>query len=115
MDPCHPFPFLGSLSLSIAVELEDAFKREKFAIVSVPQACDRWIKIKRPESALNEFVPVEQVIIANLGELFHGRGLHSFPFPLNLSLLCRCPLNLSSFRPPYHPNQPMEVARRCSR
>jgi hypothetical protein len=24
-----------------------------------------------------------------------GRGLHSFPNPLNLSLLCPCPLNLS--------------------
>jgi hypothetical protein len=24
-----------------------------------------------------------------------GRGLHSFPFPLNLSLLCPFPLNLS--------------------
>ena len=33
-----------------------------------------------------------------------GRGLHSFPFPLNLTLLCPCPLNLSSLRPPYKPN-----------
>jgi hypothetical protein len=28
--------------------------------------------------------------------LIMGRGLHSFPFPLNLSLLCPFPLNLSS-------------------
>ena len=33
-----------------------------------------------------------------------GRGLHSFPFPLNLSLLCPFPLNLSSHCPPYDPN-----------
>jgi hypothetical protein len=32
------------------------------------------------------------------------QGLHSFPFPLNLSLLCRFPLNLSSLCPPYDPN-----------
>jgi len=28
-----------------------------------------------------------------------GRGLHSFPFPLNLSLPCPFPLNLSLLRP----------------
>ena len=33
-----------------------------------------------------------------------GRGLHSFPFPLNLSLLCPCPLNLSLRCPPYIPD-----------
>jgi len=44
------------------------------------------------------------------------RGLHSFPFPLNLSLLSPCPLNLgllsprplnlSLLSPPYNPNNP---------
>jgi hypothetical protein len=33
-----------------------------------------------------------------------GRGLHSFPFPLNLSLPCPFPLNCSSLCPPYDPN-----------
>ena len=32
-----------------------------------------------------------------------GRGLHSFPFPLNLSLLCPFPLDLSLICPPYNP------------
>ena len=32
-----------------------------------------------------------------------GRGLHSFPFPLNLSLLCPFPLNLSVLCPPHNP------------
>jgi hypothetical protein len=32
-----------------------------------------------------------------------SRGLHSFPFPLNLSLLCPVPLNSSSHCPPYNP------------
>ena len=35
--------------------------------------------------------------------LMAGRGLHSFPFPLNLSLLCPCPLNLSLLRPQHNP------------
>jgi hypothetical protein len=33
-----------------------------------------------------------------------GRGLNSFPFPLNLSLLCPFPLNLSLLCPTYNPN-----------
>jgi len=33
-----------------------------------------------------------------------GTGLHSFPFPLNLSLRCPCPLNLSIHCPPYTPD-----------
>ena len=33
-----------------------------------------------------------------------GRGVHSFPFPLNLSLLCPFPLNLSLHCPPHDPN-----------
>ena len=33
-----------------------------------------------------------------------GRGLHSFPFRLNLSSLCPFPLNLSLLCPPYNPN-----------
>jgi hypothetical protein len=33
-----------------------------------------------------------------------GRGLHSFPFPLNLSLPCPFPLNLSLICPSHNPN-----------
>jgi hypothetical protein len=33
-----------------------------------------------------------------------ARVLHSFPFPLNLSLLCPFPPNLSLPCPPYNPN-----------
>ena len=40
-----------------------------------------------------------------------GRGLHSFPFPLNLSLLCHFPLNFSLICPPNDPTQPMEVSK----
>jgi len=32
------------------------------------------------------------------------RGLHSFPFPVNLSLLCPFRLNFSLLRPPHDPN-----------
>jgi hypothetical protein len=37
----------------------------------------------------------------SLKKMLGGRGLHSFTFPLNLSSLCPCPLNLSLHCPPY--------------
>ena len=43
-----------------------------------------------------------------------GRGLHSFPLPLNFSLPRPFSLNLSSLCPPYNPKQPLYVSRRCS-
>jgi len=51
------------------------------------------------------------ITVTDLGT---GRGLHSFPFPLNLSLLRPFPLNFSSLCPPHNPNQLVDVCRRCS-
>jgi len=42
------------------------------------------------------------------GAMGGGRGLHPFPFPLNLSLLCPFPLKLSLI--PYNPYQPVDVS-----
>jgi hypothetical protein len=39
-----------------------------------------------------------------------GRGLHSFPFPLKLSLLFPFPLNSSLLCPPYDPAEAMGVS-----
>ena len=49
-------------------------------------------------------------------EVVRGRGLHSFPFPLNFSLHRPYPLNFCSLVlcPPYNPNQLAEVSQRCS-
>jgi len=55
----------------------------------------------------------ETVVMMHLSGVM-GRGLHSFPFPLNLSLLCPFPLNLSLLCAPYDPMEPVNVARRCS-
>ena len=90
IDPCHPFPFLGSLSLSIAVELEDAFKQEKFAIVSVPAALERWIRVSTgKDDAVQRFLPLEQLIEANMDKLFRGcniRATHVFRVTRNADI-----------------------------
>ncbi|MEO7083628.1 MAG: polyphosphate kinase 1 [Gemmatimonadaceae bacterium] len=70
VDPGHPFPYISNLSLSLAVEIRDPEKATMhFARVKVPKSLPRWMPVNgRP----NHFVPLEQVIGANLTALFPG-------------------------------------------
>jgi polyphosphate kinase len=70
VDPGHPFPYISNLSLSLAVEIRDPDTGAiRFARVKVPKSLPRWIPVRaRP----NHFVPLEQVIGANLTALFSG-------------------------------------------
>jgi polyphosphate kinase len=70
VDPGHPFPYISNLSLSLAVEISDPEGGPtRFARVKVPRSLPRWVPVDgRP----NHFVPLEQVIGANLGSLFPG-------------------------------------------
>ena len=70
VDPGHPFPYISNLSLSLAVEVRDPVDGTMhFARVKVPQRISRWVAV--PGRAF-EFVPIEQVIGANLEALFPG-------------------------------------------
>ena len=70
VDPGHPFPYISNLSLSLAVEIRDPEGGSiHFARVKVPKSLPRWVPVNgRPF----HFVPLEQVIGANLGSLFPG-------------------------------------------
>jgi polyphosphate kinase len=69
VDPGHPFPYISNLSLSLAVEVRDpGTGTVHFARVKVPRTLPRWVPIGRP----NHFVPLEEVIEANLVTLFPG-------------------------------------------
>jgi polyphosphate kinase len=68
VDPGHPFPYISNLSLSIAVVLRGPDGEERFARVKVPKIIPRWVPLLGPTS----FVPLEQVIGANLESLFPG-------------------------------------------
>ena len=78
VDPTHPFPYISNLSLSLAVQLFDPETHtERFARVKVPKSLPRWVSFGRA----NQFIPLEQVISANLGALFPGmdiRGAWTF-------------------------------------
>jgi polyphosphate kinase len=79
VDPGHPFPYISNLSLSLAVEIRDPVTgAEHFARVKVPRSLPRWIPVA---GRANHFVPLEQVIGANLGALFPGMDLVGwYPF-----------------------------------
>jgi polyphosphate kinase len=68
VDPGHPFPYISNLSLSIAVALRGADGEERFARVKVPKIIPRWVPLTGP----HHFMPLEQVIGANLESLFPG-------------------------------------------
>ena len=75
VDPGHPFPYISNLSLSLAVQIHDpASKAVRFARVKVPKSLPRWIPFGRG----NTFIPLEQVIGANLSALFPGMDIQGF-------------------------------------
>ena len=78
VDPSHPFPYISSLSLNLAAVVRDPMTGgRRFARVKVPPLLPRFLPL--PDTG--RFIPLEQVIAANLGELFPGMeivGHHVF-------------------------------------
>jgi len=77
IDPAHPFPHISNLSLNLLVVIEDD-GRNVIARVKVPNTIDRFMRLPeespdgqgRPQVRL---VRIEEVIAANLDELFPGK------------------------------------------
>jgi polyphosphate kinase len=78
VDPAHPFPFISNLSLNLAVTVRDPQTDERqFARIKVPPNLPRFVGL--PDG--RRFVPIEELIARNIGELFHGMeilGCHLF-------------------------------------
>ncbi len=71
VDPSHPFPYISGLSLNLAVVVKRPGSDEDlFARVKVPSNIPRFVETGKVGS--RRFVAVEEVIIANLSELFQG-------------------------------------------
>ncbi len=86
LDPGHPFPHISNLSLNLAIVIHDKKGNEKFARLKVPDTLPRLLPIKRSSGGVRKdgslphqhyFVWVEQVIAANLDELFPGMQVAS--------------------------------------
>lgn len=67
VDAQHPFPFISSLGLNLAVQIPEKKKGQKrFVRIKVPNNRPRWVPL--PEN--KGVVPLEQVIAGNLQQLF---------------------------------------------
>jgi len=67
VDAEHPFPFISNLGLNLAVQVPDKKKgRKRFVRIKVPNNRPRWIPLQDKAG----FVPLEQIIAANLDQLF---------------------------------------------
>lgn len=85
VDPGHPFPYISGLSLNLAVLVADpADGEQRFARVKVPPLLPRFLT---PDDDGDVFVPLEDVIAANLEPLFPGmRILASSAFRVTRSI-----------------------------
>ena len=86
VDPGHPFPYISSLSLNLAVVVRDpVLDEQRFARVKVPDILPRFVVLPDGE----RFIPLEQVIAAHLDQLFPGMEIeehHPFRVTRNADL-----------------------------
>ncbi len=69
VDPSHPFPYISNLSLNVGVEVRSRTdETSRFARVKVPPNVDRLL----PLADGDRFIPLEQIVVAFLDELFPG-------------------------------------------
>jgi len=73
VDPAHPFPYISSRSLNLAVVLRDpaAGSGELFARVKVPNNVPRFVTVQNDSRGVR-FLPVEELIAVHLDQLFSG-------------------------------------------
>jgi polyphosphate kinase len=72
VDPGHPFPYISNLSLNLAVLVRDqASRRRLFARIKVPPLLPRFMHVPSNGGG-PAWVPLEDVIAANLDSLFPG-------------------------------------------
>ena len=89
-DPGRPFPHISNLSLNLAVMLRGREGEEHFARVKIPDTLPQLVPVSgttktksRTKTIVKEqtFVWIEQLVIANLGDLFPGMTIEeAHPF-----------------------------------
>jgi polyphosphate kinase len=74
IDPAHPFPFLPNQGFALALELERVKdKRPLRALLPIPPQIARFIAL--PTQSGHRFLPLEDLLLLNVGRLFPGYKL----------------------------------------
>ena len=77
VDPAHPFPYISNLSLNLAAMVTDPDVGERrFARVKIPNVFPRLVVLADGQ----RFVPVEEIIAAQLHQLFVGMVVEEHAF-----------------------------------
>lgn len=77
VDPAHPFPYISNLALNIGAMVSDPDTGERrFARVKVPNLFPRLVALEGGR----RFVPVEEIIAAQLHQLFVGMVVEEHAF-----------------------------------
>ncbi|NDA81755.1 MAG: RNA degradosome polyphosphate kinase [Actinobacteria bacterium] len=88
VDPSRPFPYISGLSLNLAVVVrQPGLDEESFARIKVPTNLPRFIPTRR--GVAPRYLPLEQVIAAQLHQLFPGMEIldhHAFRLTRNADL-----------------------------
>ena len=90
-DPGHPFPYMSNRSKNLAVVVRQR-RRLRFARVNVPDSLPRFLELPRSLAPRHTFVFLEDVILANLQELFSGITIvsaHAFRIIRDTDLVLR--------------------------
>ena len=85
VDPAHPCPYISGLSLNLAIRIRNAKTgRQEFARLKVPPMLPRFVEL--PASGRSRYLPLEELIAENLGDLFPGMEIlehHAFRLTRN--------------------------------
>ncbi len=74
IDPAHPFPFLPNQGFALALQLERIKdKKPLFTLLPVPAQIDRFIRLPGQEG--QRFLPLEELLLSNVGKLYPGHKL----------------------------------------
>lgn len=77
IDPAHPFPFIPNTGYVLAIQLQRTKdKRPLQALLPVPGQIERFIPLPA-EDGTHRFLPLEELLVMNISQLFPGYALKS--------------------------------------
>ncbi len=75
IDPAHPFPFIPNEGIALALQMKrQRDGRVLQALLPIPGQIDRFVALP-PEKGAIRFLPMEELLLLNIGALFPGYKL----------------------------------------
>ncbi len=76
VDPAHPFPFIPNAGFALALQMERRGDgRKLLALLPIPGQIARLVELPSGRDGRRRFLPLEEVLLEHLGDLFPGYAL----------------------------------------